>query len=75
MNDPAVHRIGGSTIGHFCGGEINCAQAEVRASNALDKPGINPPKKPFVQHDSYAAAGSTRERICMPNIRPHLIRI
>jgi hypothetical protein len=54
---------------------MNGAPAEIRASNAPDKPGINPPKKPFVQHDRYAAAGSTRDRIHLPNIRPHLIRI
>jgi hypothetical protein len=54
---------------------MNGAPAEVGASNALDKPGINPPKKPFVQHDRYAATGSTRSQICLPNIRLHLIRI
>jgi hypothetical protein len=35
MNNPPSRRIGSSTIGHFCGGEMNGAPAEVRVFDAF----------------------------------------
>jgi hypothetical protein len=61
---PGKLRVQAATIGHFCGNEMNHASAAIIEHVKL-----------FLSMREVPQTVSPRDKLTMPNKRPHLIRI